>query len=142
MKYVTDRKEIARKINIENIPVLTMDLKKPMDGYPNCYEGSKVKVQGIRAKMKMFGDELGNDNHRKPWTYKKIVLTSYGVCIKSGFDLLDVDNMVEWSNAREVKEGDKVLVYFRGEDFGILREMKIGKVNKFCSTVAELEDVE
>lgn len=153
MKFITNRQEIAQKINIENIPVLTMDISKCMNGYDHCYEGSKVRLIGGHSKgyedlttdciVKMYGDEDGNECHDMPWMYKKIVFTAGCVCIKSSFGLADVDSMVEWSNTKILKANDVVLVYFRGKDMAFLREMKVGsKINPHCSTAAILVDVD
>lgn len=156
MKFLRDRSEIARKINIENVPVLTMDLTKPIRGdnfYKDCYEGSKVRILGghsaayadlpTRCTIAMYGDETGNENHAEPWTYKKIILSGAPVFLKRGFSLDDVDQMVEWSNTKLLKAGDSVIVFFRGKDTGHLRMMKIGSyIDPRCSTVAALEDVE
>ena len=153
MKFITNRQEVAKKINLDNIPVLTIDISKCMNGYDNCYEGSKVRLLGghssgyedltTECTVKMYGDEEGNECHAMPWTYKKIVLTTGCVCIKSSFGLSDVDRMVEWSNTKILKANDTVLVYFRGEDMGFLREMKVGaKINPHCSTAAVLVDVD
>ena len=46
MKFLRDRKEIAKAINIERIPVITMNIRKCMDGYENCYEGSRINLEG------------------------------------------------------------------------------------------------
>ena len=153
MKFITNRQEIAQKINIEKIPVLTIDISKSMNGYNDCYEGSKVRLIGGHSKgyddlttdctVKMYGDEEGNECHSTPWMYKKIVLTAGCVCLKSDFSLSDVDQMVEWSNTKVLKASDPVIVYFRGSGVGFLREMKVGsRINPHCSTAAVLVDVD
>ena len=153
MKFITNRQEIAQKINIEKIPVLTVDISKSMNGYNDCYEGSKARLIGGHSKgyedlttdctVKMYGDEEGNECHSTPWMYKKIVLTAGCVCLKSGFGLSDVDQMVEWSNTKVLKANDPVIVYFRGSGVGFLREMKVGsRINPHCSTAAVLVDVD
>ena len=152
MKFLTDIKKIAQKINIEHVPVLTIDITKGMDGYPDCYEGSKVRIVGAhkgeyadlddRCTVRMYGDQEGNENHESPWLYKTIKLYGEAVFLKGDYGLRDVDEMVEWSNTRAVHAGEKVLVYFRGKDVGFLRLMKISDhVDPFCSTVARLEDI-
>lgn len=153
MKFLRERTEIAKKINIEKIPVLTIDITKCMNGYDNCYEGSKVRLIGGHSKgyedlttdctVKMYGDEEGNECHDTPWLYERLVLTGGCVCLKSSFGLSDVDEMVEWSNTKILKANDPVIVYFRGNGVGFLREMKVGgRINPHCSTVAMLVDVD
>ena len=153
MKFLTDRHEIGKAINIDNIPVLTIDIERCMKGYPDCYSGSKVRVLGgrsagysnldTRCTVEMFGEEPGNECHDKPWLYSKIILSGSSVCIKRTFGLDDILNDVEWSNARTVKAGDLVLVLFKGADSACLRMMKVGDhVNPHCMTVATLVDVD
>lgn len=151
MKFLTDRRKIADAINIRKVPVLTIDISKSMDGYADCYEGSKVRLIGghvngcedldTRCTVRMFGDELGNECHDTPQFYKKIKLCGGAVFVDSGFGLSDVDEMVEWSNTKILHAGDSVIVYFRGDGIGYLRLMKVGsRITPFCSTVAVLED--
>ena len=152
MKFLTDRKEIAQEININRTPVITFDIRFCMDGYENCYRGSKVQVatpsnrypdMTARCTAEMFGDERGNECHDTPWMYKKIRLTEGGVCIKADFGMFDVLEMVDWSNTRTVKAGEKVIVMFRSQSWVSLRVMKVSdRVNAHCSTVATLEDIE
>ena len=153
MKFLTDRKEIARVINIEDTPVITIKIDEPMSGYPDCYEGSKIKVHdgksesymSSRCHVAMFGDEPGNEDHMRPWTYKKIVLKCGCTCIHSDFGYHDVIEMEEWSNARTVKGGDRVVVLFKSERNRVcfLRLMKVSeRVSRFCSTVATLVDID
>ena len=136
--FLTDRREIAQAINIERLPVITMDITKPIGGdefYKGCYEGSKV-VLAIPyprypdneewCKVKMFGDyEENKEWHDKPWMYGRISLQEKPVGIHSSFGLWDVREMVAFNNAVHVKNGDKVVVFFDGGDNGHLRLMKI-----------------
>ena len=154
MKFVNDRKELAIDINVNMIPVLTMDISRPMNGddfYKDCYEGSKVRVARAssnirnaysRCTMKMFGDESGNENHEEPWKYKKIVLSCPCVGLKADFNLNDAREMVEWSNTKLLTTGDEVYVFFDRGDKGYFRKMKVSSVNPGCSDVAYLEDID
>ena len=151
MKFLKNRTEIGKAINVDRIPVLTVDISNPMKGYPDCYSGSKVNVAGGRSKgyedlltrctVKMYGDEPGNECHDEPWMYKKIILSGEIVGLKSSFTINDIISDVEWSNARTVKAGDAVIVFFRACNNGYLRLMKVSdRVNPHCSTVATLID--
>ena len=153
MKFLTDRKEIAQEINLNGTPVLTVDISKCMDGYADCYEGSNVRILGghskgyedldTRCTVMMFGDEPGNEDHTRPWMYKKIILRGGAVCLNGSFGLHDVDEMVKWSNTKVLKAGDPVILFFRGKEMGHLRMMKIGKrIDPFCSTVTTLADID
>lgn len=153
MKFLSDRTEIAKAINIDRIPVITMDISKCMDGYENCYEGSKINLEGAHSgryadllthcTAMMFGDEEGNNAHFAPWTYARIHLRPRCSCLHADFGLRDVDEMVEWSHAPLAKAEDKVIVFFRGEGKGFLRMMKIpNRIDPFCSTACILEDID
>ena len=156
MKFLRERKEIARKINIERVPVLTIDIDHPMRGYDNCYEGSKINIAGAytgdryshllcRCTVEMFRDEPGNDCYETPWLYKTIILSPESCMLHSDFSLSDVEEMVEWSNARVAKAGDEVIVFFISKEkhFGVLRVMKIGeRINPHCSTATTLKDID
>ena len=152
MKFLTDRMKIAEAINIQKIPVLTVDISKCMNGYDDCYEGSKVRLIGghskgyedldTRCTVRMFGDEVGNECHDAPQFYKTIKLCGGMFGIHSGFGLSDVDEMVEWSNTKILRAGDRVIVFFRGDGVGYLRLMKVSdRIEPHCSTVAVLEDI-
>ena len=153
MKYLRSRTEIADAINIKRYPVLTIDLREPLKGYPNCYAGSKVNVAGghsgrytdllTRCTIEMFGDEPGNGCHDEPWRYQKIILTGSCVSLHASFTMDDVLSDIEWSNARTVKPGDTVVVFFRTDATGYLRLMKVSDhINPHCQTVATLIDID
>ena len=156
-KFLTDRQEIAKAINIDRIPVITFDLTKPMD-YENCYEGSKVNIEGAykgnysyltsRCTAHLWGDKECEEVHKTPWLYKNVYLNCYGFGISSSFSLHDVEEMVEWSNAIRLTAESPVIVFFKtvnpftGKKTGYLRMMKVSKhLDPHCSTVATLEDV-
>ena len=155
MKFLRDRKEIAQKINIEHVPVLTVDLEKDaIDGYEGCYKGGKVNITGVyktysdmycRCTVGLWGDYPGNENHSAPWTYKRISLGTGATCIQASFGLSDVIEDVEWSNARTVKPGDEVILFFvnKSKGIGCLRLMRIGdRVDPFCQTATLLHDID
>ena len=141
MKFLTDRKEIANEINIKETPVLVMNCKKPKVGWDDCFEGDKVVVNGERCTLHVFSDGE-NEGIKEPHLRKKIILTSGGIGISNSFGYSDVVEMTEWRKAMRLVEGGEVIVVF---DYGTacsLRKMRVGKVSRFCSTVAVLEDVD
>ena len=153
MKFLRDRREIAQAINIDRLPVITIDIRKPMDGYPDCYEGSKVLIATpnkrypdsySKCTVRMFGDEPGNaEHHDAPWGYKKIVLCEGMIGLFADFGLSDVREMVEWSNCRWLTAGQKVVVFFDKGDKGFLRVMKVSdRVTPGYTSVAYLEDID
>lgn len=152
MKFLTDRRTIGQMINIDKIPVVTMEIGTCMPGYEDCYSGGKIRVAHpngdpalyARCTIKMYGDESGNENHDAPWMYKKIELTEPGYCLSARFGFNEVMQDIEWSHAPYVKAGDKIIVAFVNsvEQTVILRVMEIGKVNIHCSTVTTLKDCE
>ena len=159
MKFLKERTEIAKAINIDKIPVICFDVRKSMEGYDNCYEGTKVNIEGAHkgrysdlttnCTPHIWSDELDDVSTIAPWMAKRIHLNSYGSCLHSDFSLRDVEDMVEWSHAPRLHAEDKVIVFFKAKnpfkncDTGYLRLMKVGKhIDPFCSTVTFLEDVE
>ena len=130
-----------------------------MEGYDNCYEGSKVNIEGAHkgrysdltthCTPHIWGDKLKGDAKFAPWVCDRIDLNCYGACIHSDFSLRDVEEMVEWSHAPRMTAEDKVIVFFKtknpftGKHTGYLRMMKVGKhLDPHCSTVTHLENVE
>ena len=154
MKFLTDRKEIALKINVERIPVISMNIKESMAGYPHCYEGGKIEIKYptigyanraddlyIQCTLKMFED--GNSiAHEFPWLYKKIGLYPEPVFLQNSFSTKDVLEMAEWNNVRRAQEGDQVVVMFNDGYNVYLRLMRIGKVKANVFPTAILEDIE
>ena len=150
MRFITDRKAIAKAINIEGLPVVTIDITKGIDDlFVDSYKGSGIKVNcrnskyPARCKVMMFGDEDANKGyHSMPYMYGKIILSGAPICISSDFGPSDVREMVYWSNCQTVNPGDHVIVVFDKGNGVVLREMKVGEhTDAFCQTVAVLEDV-
>ena len=147
MKFLTDRKEIAKAINIDGIPVVRIDISKQMDGYDDCYAGDNVVVihkDGFdtRCKVEMFSDMENENLHSTPYLYKRISLMPMPVCVSSGFGYHDVKEMYEWSKAVRIHEGQEVIVLFDGGDSGYLRKMRVGKASKWVFPTALFEDVD
>ena len=157
-KFLNDRQEIAKAINIDHMPVVVFDLTKPME-YDNCYEGSKVSITGAHkgryadltsnCTAHLWGDKESEEVHPYPWLYKKVYLNCWGFGISSSFSLRDVEEMIEWNLAPRMTAGDKVVVFFKAMNpitkkiTGYLRLMKVSEhLDPYCSTVATLEDVE
>ena len=140
-RFITDRKEIAQLINIEKIPVIVMNIEKKMDGYDRCYEGDKVVIKDIRCQAMMYGDGK-NEGIDPPFLYKEISLMPEPLCIHSSFGYRDVQEMVEWRKAIQLKENSEVLVLFESKDFGFLKKMKVGKATDWVYPTANLVDLE
>lgn len=145
MTFLTERREIAKAINIDQIPVLTMDIEHEMLGYEHCYQGSKAVVDdgklGIRCTLEMFGDQENEEYHNFPHMYRRIVLMPETICLDNSFGKHDAEEMIEWRQAMRIKEGQKVIVYFSKGDEAMLRLMKVGKCKEFVYPTAVLEDV-
>lgn len=151
MKFLVDRHEIAQAINIDRIPVITIDITKCMDGYEHCYEGDKVLVtdpkhgRHVRCTVKMYGDDNGNNDYLHPWFYKTICLMNPGAYISASFGYSDVMEMVEWSKSKVLDAGEEVIVMFndRENKYCYLRRMRVSdSVNLHCQTAATLVDVD
>lgn len=149
MKFLTDRREIAQEINIKRTPVVTIDITKCMDGYEHSYKGTDIEIQSpcdkelySRCTVEMFGNGKNKDKHNTPWLYDDIGLYEGLVGIYSGFGMADVLDMVHWNNVRRAKQGDEIIVMFKGEDKCFLRKMRIGHVGFMVYPLAKLEDIE
>jgi len=157
--FLTDRKEIAKAINLDKLPVITFDLTKPMEGYNDCYEGSKITIEGAHkgryadlpthCTPHIWGDELEGVEVLAPWHCKRIALSPRTIGISDSFGLRDVEEMIMWSNTPKVHAEDKVVVFFKTihpetkKDVGYLRLMKVGKrIDPFCMTATYLVDIE
>lgn len=141
MKFLTDRKEIAKEININEIPVIVINIRECMKGYEGCYEGDKVVVDDIRCTVKMYSDQE-NEGIENPILYKRICLMPENVGLTAGFGYHDVIEMAEWRKAMRLTEGGEVMVLFDKGNECALRKMKVGKVSKWVFPTAILEDVE
>ncbi len=151
MVFLRERQEIAKAMNIDDIPVLTMNIGEAIPGYDFCYKGSSVKVACksyrdvyyARCTVEMFGDGVNKDLHGTPWLYKDISLRRGCSCLTDSFGYSDVMEMAEWNNARTVHAGDPVLLVFYDGHNCIIRKMKVSeRVDRGCYTVATLEDID
>lgn len=152
MKFLTDRHEIAEAINIKRTPVITINVKECINGYENCYAGSRLLVSTpskrypdhyTRCTVKMYGDGVNEDKHATPWLYNRIGLYPESACLTDSFGYRDVIEMAEWSEARCVKGGDEVLVVFDCGNVCYIRKMRIGKrVDGFVYPSALLHDID
>lgn len=147
MRFMTDRKEIAKAINIDRKPVLRIDISKSIDGYDDSYKGDDVVVLDrtgfdIRCTVKMFGDLANEKLHETPWLYQRICLMPETICITNSFGYSDVMEMYKWNKALRVREGEEVLVLFDAGNTCYLRKMKIGRVTKWVYPAALIIDAE
>ena len=143
--FLTDRKEIARAINIEKIPTIRIDISKEMDGYPDCYEGDRVVIvhndgDETRCTAKMFSDGANEKLHAIPFMYEEISLMPDSVFLSSSFGYRDVQKMYEWSKAIRVRENSDVIIFFDNGSTGYLRKMKVGSARKFVFPTAKITD--
>ena len=145
--FLTERKEIARAINIEKIPTIRIDISKEMDGYENCYAGDRVVVvhkdgDETRCTAKMFSDGANEKLHAVPFMYEEISLMPNSVFLSSSFGYHDVKEMYEWSKAIRVHEDEEVIIFFDNGYTGYLRKMKVGSARKFVFPTAKITDAE
>jgi len=148
MKFLNDRTEIAKAINLSGNAVIRIDISKNMRGYDDCYEGDKIILGGkdypIRCTVNMYGDDAGNECHDKPYFYKKIKLMPETIGISSRFGYGDVMEMAEWNRVPTVNAGDTVIVVFDDSNNNVcyIRLMKVGKVSEFVYPAAMLYDID
>jgi len=151
MKFLRDRKEIAREINIKMTPVVRIDISKSAFGFDDCYKGDRIQIETprydypVRCFVNMYGDEKGNEDHDHPWRYEKISLNPETICLTAGFGYSDVADMAEWSRTPIVKAGGKVVVMFDDpvNKNCYLRVMKVSdRIDAFCMKAGMLEDID
>lgn len=148
MKFLTDRQEIAKAININKFPVIRINIGEQMRGYDDCYEGDKIKVAykdfDIRCTVEMFGDGVNADKHDTPWLYEHIELMPETVGLFAHFGYSDAMEMAEWNRVPTIQAGQNVVVIFYDDNrkVCIIRQMKVGKASAHVYPTAVLEDVE
>ena len=154
MRFVKERREIAKALNFGEYPVIMFDLDTPKAGWDGVYEGTTVRVD-----MGTFSDGSRWLNPTTPTIYvdnyhigiedtvearlvSEIHLPSYGACISSGFSVADVINDAKNAMAPIVKEGDTIAVvyYWNGGKDGAVRLVKLGRVTKHVTPMAVLKD--
>ena len=151
MKFITDRREIGTLLNIRRIPVVRINIGKPIDNdaLKDCYKGDKIIVNdgkfNLECTVEMFGDEKGNENHKQPWTYKKIFLEQGALVISNSFTYTDAMKIAEWNRCPIVYKNDEIIVIFYDDDkkFCVIRHMKVdNRIDRNCYTVTELKDID
>lgn len=149
MKFLTERTEIAKAINLSGDAVIRINISECMNGYDNCYAGDKIKVKiddiTIDCTVKMFSDGEGNEDcWETPYLYKTIDLMPESLCISNSFGYSDVVEMAEWNRVPTVKSGDTVTVVFYDKEnrVCVVRKMRVGKATKWVYPTATLEDID
>lgn len=135
MKALKDRYEIAEAINIDMLPVLTIDVTECADGYEGCYKGSDVRVK------------FQTRNHGEQWTegtlwYEggEFKIVGHGFGIKDRFCYEDMMEMAKTANAPMLEEGREVVVVMHSKAgrYFTATKMKVSEVNPRCITRAKL----
>lgn len=137
MKFLTDRKEIAKALNFGEYPILDIDIDKAKDGYA---VGCDVKVA---YNTRNYG-ELETQGNIIVENGKEYI-TNNAVCIKSSFGVRDVQEMIRWAKAPVVRAGQEVAVVRHSTEYGVftVEIMKISnRIDAHCQIVAELEHIE
>lgn len=149
MKFLTERTEIAKAINLSGDAVVRINIGECMKGYDNCYAGDKIKVRVddmyIECTVKMYSDGDGNkDKWETPYLYKTIELMPETIGISNRFGYSDVMEMSEWNRVPTVNPGDAITVVFydKNNKVCVVRKMRIGKATKFVYPTAILEDID
>lgn len=129
MQFLTERQEIATAINIDKIPVITINIKNCIDGMKGSYEGDDVVFGGYRHYVAMFADE--NKDETEPILYKRIACREHGCGISSDFGYEDVIEMIHWQRAPHINPGDSVIIVFDRGDQCWLRKMTVDAYGVF-----------
>ena len=129
MQFMTKKQDIATAINIDKIPVITINIKKCIDGMKGSYEGDDVVFGGYRQYVAMYADE--NKDEIEPILYKKIACREYGCGISSDLGYEDVMKMIHWQRAPRINPGDDVIIVFDRGDKCWLRKMTVDAYGNF-----------
>lgn len=154
MKFLRDRKEIAKALNFGKYPVIMFDLDTPEKGWDDVYKGTPVRVDmgsfsdgtkwynGVYPTIYVDNYHKGIENTVTNRISADIELPSYGACISSSFSVADVIEDAKMAMAPIVKEGDEVVVVYtwNGGKDGAVRMMKVGKVTRHVTPCATIKD--
>lgn len=154
MKFITDRKEIAKALNFGTYPVIMFDLDTPARGWDDVYEGTPVRVDmgtfsdGTRwlsdSVPTIYADNHheGIENTVKNRLMADIHLPSGGAMISSSFGANDVLDMAKFAMAPIIKGGDDIVIVYKW-DKGMnvaVRMMKVGKTSKHVTPIAMIKE--
>lgn len=156
MRFVTDRKEIAKVLNFGKYPVIMFDLDTPARGWDDVYEGTPVRVDmgSFSDGTKWYNDSVPTiyvDNYHKGIENTvvnrisaDISLPSYGAMISSSFGPSDVIKSAKFAMAPVVKADDDVVVVYTWDkgSSACVRMMKVGKVSRHVTPCAVIRDLE
>lgn len=156
MKFVCDRKEIAKVLNFGKYPVIMFDLDTPKKGWDDVYEGTPVRVDmgAFSDGTKWYNDSIPTiyvDNNHKGIENTvtnritaDICLPSGGAMLSASFGAHDVLDMAKFAMAPIVKSGDDVVVVYSwdGGTRAMVRMMKVGKVTRHVTPCAMIKDEE
>lgn len=139
MKMLTDRKQIAKEINIKRTTTVRIDLAEA-DEYG-------IKSQKVLIENGTYSDGTPSYVHAQICAYsdmKEFTFTGGSICLKSDFGYRDIEEMVEYANAPIVKpDSDVVIVVVDSEKQIAFNPivMHTGKtVNAYCITPLEFVD--
>lgn len=164
MKFLTEKRDIAAALNLGKYPVIFMEIHKPADGWQTgdgVYEGCKVRVRkgeyldgtphftNCRAMIFVDNDHKGILDTVDNRLASDIWLQNGGSFLVDSYTSHDVVDMAENAMAPVVEEDQEVAVVYRwwehrnGREsmMAAVRIMKVGRVDRMCSTVAKLLDV-
>ena len=154
MRFLTDRKEIAKVLNFGEYPVIMFDLDTPKAGWDDVYEGTPVRVdmgkfgdgtkwyEGVLPTIYVDNHHEGIENTVANRLRSDIHLPGNGACISSSFGVADVIKDAKFAMAPVVKADDDVVVVYTwdGGLNGAVRMMKVGKVSRHVTPCAMIRD--
>lgn len=141
MKMLTNREEIAKVLNFNNYPVLTIN-REDHQGFKNT-----DFAKGCEIRCEHQNSRYGTRFTRGYLYYQEgqYEISSCGIMITNEFGASQVLEMAKWANTPIVKANQEVVIIeqYPSMNFVIVRLMKTGeKVNPFCQTALKLYDVE
>ena len=138
MKTFTDRYEIAKLLNFNKYPVLSLNLAKDkkyiIDGEEDTryYKGGKVRFSK--------GDYLWHGDLCYFTDTKQLLITNDSACLKASFGYSDIAEDLEIANAPIIKENSEVVVVIHDSKkrLACVCLVEIGDIEKHCSTATTI----
>lgn len=142
MKYLTERTEIAKAMNFGKHPCLYINMEDTKYEDSDYCRGCRVRVHWDST------DPRYKDMYSTGTLYHidgKLKISGDATCLHADFGRSDVIGMYHQANTPMIHKGDTVVVVqdWPKQRMCKVRMMKMpNRIDKFCQTLAVLEDIE
>lgn len=131
MKLLTEKREICEALNFGKYPVLHLDLAKDkIKDMEGCYHGQTIKLEfNYRGEPVRYCGNLSYYNDTN-----KLVITSGGTMLTSGFDYTEIIKMINRATAPTIESNQEVIVVISNSDTRTTSAPILTKVGKITPT--------